>query len=116
MKKYLFLSLAAAALIGTSGFVMAQNNMQEQLSVTTVEQIGTMNDETPVMLQGTITQSLGDNMYVFSDSTGNINIEIEEDEWNGNSFSPNMVVTINGEVDKEGNLSQIDVSEVQMAQ
>lgn len=116
MKKYLVLSLLTAGLLGASSWVVAQSNMQEQVSMTTVEQIGNMNDEDSVTLQGTLTQDLGNNMYLFSDSTGNINIEIEEDEWNGNSFTPNMVVTITGEVDKEGNLTQIDVSEVMAAQ
>lgn len=72
-------------------------------------------DDTYVVLKGNIQQSLGDDIYVFTDGTGIINVEIDEDDWNGLNVSPNDVIIIKGEVDKGWNSIEIDVDEVQMA-
>lgn len=121
MKKSLFTTMIAAALLSLSSMAYAQeNNQAPSVSSTpaksTVEAAKTMPDESMVILEGTITSDLGDEMYVFTDSTGSINIEIDDEEWNGVSPDSDMVIMIQGEVDKDGNLVEIDVEEVMMPQ
>ena len=73
-----------------------------------------MPDESIVILEGTITSNLGDETYIFTDSTGTINVEIDDEEWNGISPSTQDIIMIQGEVDKDGNLVEIDVEEVML--
>ncbi|GHA60456.1 YgiW/YdeI family stress tolerance OB fold protein [Photobacterium aphoticum] len=71
------------------------------------------NEDTIVELTGHITQSLGDEMYLFKDSTGEIQIEIDNDHWLGLDVTPEDTVIIRGEVDSEWNTPQIDVDSIQ---
>lgn len=120
MNKNLFLGLAAAAFLGIYSLSMAQNNTatadNNEVSVVTVNQIGNIDEDTTVTLRGNLTQDLGNGTYVFTDSTGTINAVIEAGDWNGTSFNPNAVILMTGQVDKDGNLTQIDVTEIQNAQ
>ncbi|GHU63573.1 hypothetical protein FACS189445_6800 [Spirochaetia bacterium] len=58
-------------------------------------------DDTRVILQGTIVQSLGDEKYTFRDSSGEIVIDIDRKVWRGLSVGINDRVEIYGEVDVE---------------
>lgn len=55
-------------------------------------------------------------MYLFSDGTGTINVEIDEGDWNGINVNPDDVILIQGEIDRDGNVVSIDVDEVSLAQ
>ncbi|MBS4774258.1 MAG: NirD/YgiW/YdeI family stress tolerance protein [Proteobacteria bacterium] len=120
MNKNLLLGLLTAGFVGISSLGMAQNNNAAAgngvVDIMTVSQIGNVEDNATVTLQGTLTQNLGNNTYVFTDSTGNINAIIESGDWNGNTFNPNAVVLVTGQVNKNGNVSEIDVTEIQNAQ
>lgn len=71
------------------------------LNVSTVKQALEMKDDTPVLLKGNIEQSLGDEKYLFKDSTGTIIVEIDKKRWKGQEITPADTVEISGEVDKE---------------
>lgn len=85
-------------------------------SVVTVEQAKSMSDDTNVTLRGYITQSLGDEKYLFKDDTGTITVEIDDDDWRGLQVGPTDLVEIQGEVDKEWTRTEIDVDRVIRAQ
>lgn len=70
-------------------------------SATTVQQALSMRDDTPVVLTGKIVSSLGDEKYLFRDATGEIIIEIDDDDWRGITVTPDATLEIVGEVDKE---------------
>lgn len=70
-------------------------------SATTVQQALSMRDDTPVVLTGKIVSSLGDEKYLFRDATGEIIIEIDDDDWRGITVTPDTTLEIVGEVDKE---------------
>ena len=82
------------------------------VEIITVENAKGMEDDTFVILHGNITKSLGDDMYIFTDGTGTINIEIDEDEWNGVTVGPEDVVEIRGEIDKGWASIEIDVDQI----
>lgn len=118
MKKFTLAALTAATAISFSAAAYAANQggyTGPATNVISVEQIQGLNDDTYVILQGNITQALGDEMYVFSDGTGTINVEIDDDDWNGLNVGPNDLVVIRGEIDKNGNVVEVDVDEVTLA-
>ncbi len=118
MKKFTLAALMAATAISFSAAAYAANQggyTGPATNIITVEQIQGLNDDTFVILQGNITQALGDEMYVFSDGTGSVNIEIDDDDWNGLNVGPDDLVVIKGEIDKNGNVTEIEVDEVMMA-
>ena len=86
----------------------ANNNMAE---VVTVEQVRAMPDDSPVIIRGYLLRQNGENSYVFQDTTGTINLEIDAEDWGGLTVSPTDFVEVWGEVDKNGmSMIEVDVS------
>ncbi len=117
MKKLLSIS-ALALIIGLNGISTASAKAAAggytgpTIPASTVEQAKTFSDDTPVVLVGKITQSLGDEKYKFSDKTGTITLDIDNDDWNGVMVNENDTVEIRGEVDKDMFNLEIDVDQV----
>lgn len=78
-------------------------------AITTVEQAKSMRDDTKVTLRGNIIQHLGKDKYLFKDSSGTIHVDIDHDDWMGQTVGPEDTVEIYGEVDKDWNSVEIDV-------
>lgn len=92
----------------------ASQNMPE-MAIMTVEQVQTLGDDAPVVMEGMITQAMGDEMYTFQDQSGNtIMVEIDDEDWNGLKPNPNDMVIITGETDKKGNIVEIDVDTISL--
>lgn len=70
-------------------------------NATTVAEALKLSDEANVTLTGQIVNSLGDEKYTFKDATGEVIIEVDDEDWRGVKVTPENTVTINGEVDKE---------------
>ncbi|MCR4917810.1 MAG: NirD/YgiW/YdeI family stress tolerance protein [Alphaproteobacteria bacterium] len=104
MKKISMVALLGA-FFGLNSF--AANNMM----VVSVEEVQNMPDNAPVVVRGYLVEQNGENSYMFRDGTGTINLEIEEEDWNGQTFVPTDFIEVWGEVDKNGmNVTEIDVS------
>ncbi|TBL30287.1 NirD/YgiW/YdeI family stress tolerance protein, partial [Klebsiella oxytoca] len=71
------------------------------ISETTVAKAKTLSDDTWVILTGKITKKIGDELYVFEDTTGAINVEIDQKRWRGQTVTPENTVKIEGKIDKE---------------
>ncbi|MCL2845631.1 MAG: NirD/YgiW/YdeI family stress tolerance protein [Chitinivibrionia bacterium] len=67
--------------------------------VVTASQAQRLRDDTRVILRGKILRSLGNSRYVFSDDSGEITLEIDQEVWHGLSISENDNVEIYGEID-----------------
>lgn len=80
--------------------------------VTTVQNVKSMRDDSWVVLQGYIEQRLGDDLYLFRDSTGTIHVDIDNKHWYGQTISPTDKVEIHGEVDKDWNSVEVDVKQL----
>lgn len=89
----------------TSGFIGTT-------SIVTVAQAKELPDDAWVTLRGNITQRLTDDNYLFKDSTGEIQVDIDHDKWQGQTVSPTDLVEITGEVDKDWNSIEIDVKQI----
>ncbi len=82
-------------------------------SLTTVKEALAAKDDASVILRGKIINSLGDEKYTFQDSTGEVVVEIDDDDWHGVKVTPENTVEIYGEVDKEMfEQTQIDVKSI----
>lgn len=112
-----------AAFIAVSSLTFATNSFAQAntqggftgpsvTAATTIEEAKNMGDDTYVVLQGTIEQSLGDEKYMFKDNTGTIKVEIDNEDWNGLSVAPTDVVEIKGEVDKGWTSIEIEVDQI----
>ena len=103
MKKFLFAFICLAitqnalAKEDKKGFIF----IPENVVIETVENVKTKNDETFVYMQGQIVKALGDDKYAFTDKTGEIVLEIDNDEFNGVTVAAGEFIEISGEVDKE---------------
>lgn len=120
MKKTSLIALAGVLMAGASyadfqpsavknagGFVDSAEN------IVTVKQVMEMRDEVPVVVKGKILKRLGDDKYLFEDSTGTINVEIDKDDWRGITVGPEDTVKLIGEVDSGLFKTEIDVDYVE---
>lgn len=66
-------------------------------------------DDMDVVLQGSLLNKLSHEKYSFSDGTGEITVEIDDEDFGGKQVDPNTRIEIHGEVDVRGSSVQIDV-------
>ena len=93
---------------------MMQNQMgQNQPTYWSVMEVVSLPDDSPVTMRGRITKNMGDNVYVFEDSSGTIMLEIDEEDWNGKTVRVDDVVTVYGTVDKGSDYTEIDVTSIE---
>ena len=55
-------------------------------------------------------------MYVFTDNTGSIDVVIDEEDMEGLNIGANDIVIIEGEIDQNGDNIEVDVEEITLAQ
>ena len=119
MNKLKLLSLAALSVLAVNSAANAKDNMGggftgpgTDVAVITVEQAKGLNDEAMVILRGNIQKQVGEEMYIFSDGTGTINVEIDDDDWMGQNIGPDDLVEIKGEIDKGWTKLEIEVDQI----
>ena len=81
-------------------------------TVTTSANAKSMRDDAWVTLRGNITERISDDLYIFKDASGTVNVDIDHKRWNGVTVTPQDVVEIQGEVDKDWNSVEIDVKQI----
>ncbi|MDD4557053.1 MAG: NirD/YgiW/YdeI family stress tolerance protein [Alphaproteobacteria bacterium] len=115
MKKLVAISVLSLGL-GLSAQAWAQNvgggYTGPGIPSITVQEALKLSDDTPVVLVGKIEKSLGNEKYVFTDESGKITIEIDDEDWKGLTVGADDVVEIRGEVDKDFTSIEIDVDSV----
>ncbi|AXY02892.1 NirD/YgiW/YdeI family stress tolerance protein [Vibrio alfacsensis] len=109
MKKLIVMSMLALV----SGSALAAFTGPDTAAISTVKDAQNAADDSYVLLTGNIVQALGDETYLFKDETGQIEVEIDNEDWRGQDVSPQDKVAIRGEVDSEWTTTQIDVDTIQ---
>lgn len=110
MKKISVLAIVGA-IASVSAFAGPNMNNRGMTEVMTVEQVRGLADNSPVIIRGYLLRQNGENSYVFQDSTGTINLEIDEGDWGGLTVSPEEYIEVWGEVDRNGmSMVEVDVS------
>ena len=87
--------------------------MNNSVTVMTVQDVRGLGDNAPVVVRGYMLRQNGENSYVFQDDTGTINLEIDSEDWGGQTFMPSDYVEVWGELDRNGaSMVEIDVSAI----
>lgn len=115
-------ALVASSSVLAQGFTDGNVQTQSGFSgptqgISTVKQVldaGMFSDGKPVTLTGRIKSSLGGEIYLFSDSTGQVTVEIDHDKWFGQSVTPTTNVQIIGEIDKNMSGVKVDVDVIKI--
>lgn len=106
------LAICGIALFSTN--VMATDTAKKtNQPVSKISDVKAMPDDTEVVIQGVIVQSLGDENYLVKDDSGTVNIEIDEDLVQGNTITPEAAVLITATVDQDDNVTSLEAEEVQ---
>jgi uncharacterized protein (TIGR00156 family) len=122
MKKISLLTVLALMPVcsAMAGSGMNNNNMKnnqmmqnQQPTYWSVMEVVSLPDKSPVTMRGKITKNMGDNIYVFEDSSGTIMLEIDEEDWNGKTVRVDDIVTVYGNVDKGSDYTEIDVTSIE---
>ena len=122
MKNITFALLASAVVLGFASSSLAKKYHggfvgPSSVHVVTVEQAKNMSDDTPVILRGHIESKVGKEDYMFRDTTGTIKVDIDDDDWNGLTVTPDDLVEIHGEVDTHWSKPvDIDVDAINLIQ
>lgn len=69
----------------------------------------TLPDDAQVTMRGSIESHLGGKIYIFKDAIGTVPVEIKSKRWESQSVSPQDLVEIEGEVERECNTVEIEV-------
>jgi uncharacterized protein (TIGR00156 family) len=93
--------LSYALVIGFSGTASAGYTGPSDLTVIPVSEALDLGDDAPVALRGNIEKHISGDRYLFSDGTGSIVVEIDEEDWKGQTVSASDTVHIYGEIEKE---------------
>ena len=81
-------------------------------SVVTVKQAEEMKDDSWITVRGQLDKQIGDEDYLFRDSSGTMKVEIDHKRWNGVTITPKDRVELTGELDKDFNATELDVKQV----
>jgi uncharacterized protein (TIGR00156 family) len=111
-RKMFFAGMIGIMLAFVAGTARAQGYTGPGLDAVTVAEAKNLRDDSPVVLQGKIERFLGDEKYLFTDSTGTITVEIDNRLWAGLSINQNDTVEISGEVDKDFRGVEIEVNSI----
>ena len=112
----LVLALVCAAFVSAQGFTGDKaakggfsDGTNSASAITTVAQALKMKDDTYATLRGNIVKQVKHEKYLFKDATGEIIVEIDDDDWGGVTVGPNDTVELIGEIDKDFNKIEFDV-------
>ncbi|GHV64123.1 hypothetical protein AGMMS49587_15860 [Spirochaetia bacterium] len=113
MKRMMFFAgMIGIMLVFGTGTAAAQGYTGPGLDAVTVVEAKNFRDDTPVVLRGKIERFLGNERYLFTDSTGTITVEIDDMLWVGLSINQNDTVEVSGEVDKDFRGIEIEVNSI----
>ena len=114
MKSIFLTGLAVVCATLFSFNANADNHNAKNANISKVSDVKNMADDTTVYIQGYLVQNLGNEMYVFQDDSGKINVEIDDDLLSG-AIAPNAIVWIAATVDNEtGQPVSLEAEEIQL--
>lgn len=120
MKRIAIILFAAAMLIGSAfaqgyddsnygyggGF---QDDGTSYAAPTPIKKVLRMRDDSYVTVRGKIIRRLTDDKFMFADSTGQIVVDIDYEDWGGVTASPKDTLELTGEIDRDFNSVKLDV-------
>jgi uncharacterized protein (TIGR00156 family) len=80
--------------------------------VITVAEARELDDDAKVVLEGFIIEDLGDEMFIFRDATGDIDLEIDKHVWDKREMDPDQLVRVYGEIDRDDDSIEVDIKKI----
>ena len=105
-------TVLALSTIALAGF----NSLGATSRVDTVKSISDMRDDAKVTLEGYLVKQLSEEHYIFKDDTGEIKVEIDDEDFRGANVTPKIKVRIVGEVDKDWKTVSVDVDYLEIVE
>lgn len=119
IKKIASILLVASGFIGAAGIAHAQyvGPSQTKPYENIAEILKNPIDDARVVLRGKIVSRLSNDMYQFTDNTGTIRVEIDEEDFAGQRVDANTPVEIQGKIDKDlMRAPEVDVKRITVIQ
>ena len=101
-----FAGMASAQYVERGGF------KDPATIVNTVSELKHMQDDSYVVLEGKIEKRLGKEEYLFSDASGSITVEIDDEKWIGISANTKDKLELAGEIKRKFNTVELDVDTI----
>lgn len=95
MKKIIMMCSVVAILCGMSVYA---EEKKEMLEVSTVSQVETMANKSPVMLEGSVIRKIKKNRYTFRDDSGSIEVIVDDHIWQGAEIRQTAKLRLTGQV------------------
>ena len=118
MGKTVFVSILSAAILfvaGAAAIIFTINRGGGFVpggTITYVEDAIRLGDDARVIMRGRIVEKLGDETYMFKDSSGTMRVEIDNDTWRGQVVTPDDYVRLYGEVERNRRGVSIEVERI----
>ena len=119
MKRFiavLVLAIVCAAFASAQGFTGEKaakggfsDGTNSSMAITPVKDALKMRDDTHAVLRGNIVKQVGHEKYLFKDATGEIVVEIDDEDWGGVTVGPQDTVELIGEIDRDISKLEFDV-------
>ncbi len=113
MKKLLF--LGACFLSFFLPYSNAEFTGNSQAIKTNASDVKNLKDGDFISLTGTIKTKIGNEKYLFEDSTGSITVEIDDEKLLNLKINPDDLLIIEGEVDKDFNSLTVEADNVKLS-
>jgi Uncharacterized conserved protein len=78
-----------------------------------VAELEDLRDDTRVSLTGNITERVGDDDFIFTDGTGTVVLDVDDEAWYGLSIGPENTVTVYGKLDKGFTKMEVEVKRIE---
>lgn len=108
------LTVVAASLFSINAFAAFVGPGAITLKTTTAKEALALDDDSKVVLQGSLIKQTSNEHYQFKDESGEIAVEIDDKDLRDITVTPEDKIRITGEVDKEWTETKVDVDHLEL--
>lgn len=101
------------ALVSLSSGAMAAYTGPQEQNLASVAQLKDAADDSWVTLEGKLVKHLGGETYLFRDTSGEVEVEVDEDVWRGVEVGPDDLIRVRGEVDHSWNKIEVEIEKLE---
>lgn len=114
MKNTAKIGVPTGALLLVLAFGANAQDANVRMVVTTAADAGAADDDTRVLLEGTLVKKLSADTYEFKDATGSVPVEIDAEDLPQAKVDATTRVRLQGEVDRDERTMEVDVKRVEV--
>jgi len=108
------MSVLFASLFSMSAFAAFVGPGATSIQTITAKEALELADDSKVALQGTLVKQTAEEHYLFKDQSGEVMVEIEDEDFRQVTVTPQDNVRITGEIDKEWTETKIEVERIEL--